>query len=115
LGSANIECDCRTKHPNCNLWDYVIGYSRKGEPIAYFVEVHPAGSSNVGEVEKKAVWLVSFLQEPQNVQLRALRREYHWVASGGIHIPPGTSQYRRLQKLRGKHDVQGPTKLLLLT
>ena len=48
-GSVSID-DCTKQHyPEANRWDYVFGY--KGE--AYFMEVHPARTSEVSVVLKK--------------------------------------------------------------
>lgn len=48
-GSVYLDKCLKTTNPHDARWDYVIGYREK----AYFVEVHPANTSNVDEVVKK--------------------------------------------------------------
>ena len=114
LGSANIDADCCDTDPNGSRWDYVVGYSRDGKAIAFFVEVHSAGSHNVAEMEKKIDWLREFLKRPTSVALCRLPCEYHWVASGRFNIPKHLPQYRRLQTLKRKMNLEGPHKELTL-
>jgi hypothetical protein len=56
-GSVDIDACTLKNHPNEARWDYAIGYESK----AYFVEIHPADTSNVNEVIKKAEWLKQWL------------------------------------------------------
>lgn len=51
-GSVYLDKCLKTTNPHDARWDYVIGYREK----AYFVEVHPANTSNVDEVVKKKKW-----------------------------------------------------------
>ena len=52
-GSVYLDKCLEKTNPHDARWDYVIGYCEK----AYFVEVHPANTSNVDEVVKKKNWL----------------------------------------------------------
>jgi hypothetical protein len=114
LGSVAIEDDCGDTHPG-NPWDYVVGYGRSNGVIAHYIEVHPAESSDVAKVEKKLDWLEALLQEDAQQELAALRREYHWVASGRINIPRHTPQYKKLETSLRKRGLKGPVKNLVLT
>ncbi|MEE8453044.1 MAG: hypothetical protein V3R99_14055 [Thermoguttaceae bacterium] len=115
LGSADIDGDCCRAAPNANRWDYVIGYNRSGNVVAYFVEVHSAVTSEVSRIEKKLQWLVEeFLPNENNVKLAALPREIHWVASGKVKILKHTRQYRFLRTTLRKKGLRGPSKQLTM-
>ncbi len=115
LGSSFIDEDCNKALPNDSRWDYVVGYAREQVPVAFFIEVHSAYTGEVSKIEKKLVWLETFLRQPDQKKLAALEREYHWMASGKIKIPKNTPQYRRLKKLNAKKGgLRGPVKHLVL-
>jgi len=117
LGSANIDDDCKKikRDSNANRWDYVLGYDCSNEAVAFFVEVHGAGSHNVGEMEKKLDWLKEFLERQSNEALRRLKREYHWVRHGRFNIPRHVPQYKRLEYLRSRRRLNGPVEHLELS
>ena len=115
LGIADIDGDYRRAAPNANRWDYVIGYGRSGQVVAYFVEVHSAMTSEIAKIAKKLDWLVQeLLQNEKNAKLAALPREIHWVASGKVKIPQHTSQYRFLRTTLRKKKLHGPSKQLTM-
>lgn len=49
-GSVDIDACVHNLYPNDSRWDYAIGYEGK----SYFLEVHPANTSNVSEMLNKA-------------------------------------------------------------
>ena len=116
LGSVMIDDDCKkppfAKDPR---WDYVIGYRRGHDAVAHFVEVHSAETSNVSDINKKLRWLRDFLERAHQKKLKALTREYHWVASGRVNIPKHLPQFRFLKATLGKLGLKGPVKTLALT
>lgn len=114
LGSANIDRDCRAAHPQATRWDYVIGYERSGEPVAHFVEVHSAETSEVSKMSRKLNWLCEYLAQPPQAKLARLRREFHWVQSGRFNIPKTTPQYRLLQTTLRKRGLNWPVARLTL-
>ena len=57
-GSVYLDKCLEKTNPHDARWDYVIGYCEK----AYFVEVHPANTSNVDEVVKKKKYPQSLLR-----------------------------------------------------
>ncbi len=114
LGGACIDDDCKPAYPNDSRWDYVIGYGRRGGPVAYFIEVHSAETSDVSTVEKKLTWLLGYVQADAQQELAKLPREIHWVASGRINIPKHVPQYRKLQTTLRKRGLRGPVKQLTL-
>lgn len=90
-GSVDIDSATAKLYPHDNRWDYVLGYDRK----AYFVEVHPANSSNVREMLNKLAWLRNWLSK----SARALNnikadKAFIWIQTGKVSLPKNTPQYR---------------------
>lgn len=94
-GSVYLDKCLKTTNPHDAHWDYVIGYSEK----AYFVEVHPANTSNVDEVVKKKKWLDVWLKT-NALDLKAMMAGtgYYWIASGKVAILPNSPQARKIAK-----------------
>lgn len=94
-GSVYLDKCLKTTNPHDARWDYVIGYSEK----AYFVEVHPANTSNVDEVVKKKKWLDVWLKT-NALDLKAMMAGtgYYWIASGKVAILPNSPQARKIAK-----------------
>lgn len=94
-GSVYLDKCLKTTNPHDARWDYVIGYREK----AYFVEVHPANTSNVDEVVKKKKWLEVWLKT-NALDLKAMmaRTGYYWIASGKVAILPNSPQARKIAK-----------------
>lgn len=94
-GSVNIDDWVADRYSNENRWDFVIGYDGK----AYFIEVHPAYTSEIGTVLKKLEWLKAWLQNkaPLLNQLKdADRTPFYWMPSGKFNIPRDSRQFRQL-------------------
>lgn len=94
-GSVYLDKCLKTTNPHDARWDYVIGYREK----AYFVEVHPANTSNVDEVVKKKKWLEVWLKT-NALDLKAMMAgmSYYWIASGKVAILPNSPQARKIAK-----------------
>lgn len=94
-GSVYLDKCLKTTNPHDARWDYVIGYSEK----AYFVEVHPANTSNVDEVVKKKKGLDVWLKT-NALDLKAMMAgtSYYWIASGKVAILPNSPQARKIAK-----------------
>ena len=90
-GSVNLDTCLLGVRPDDNRWDYCFAY--KGE--AYFVEVHPADTSNVETVINKLNWLRAWLinHAPAINALKAAIL-FHWIHTGSSHILAGSKQYR---------------------
>lgn len=90
-GSVNIDGCLKAVMPNSNRWDYVISY----KSVTYFVEVHPAQTSEVEKVLAKLQWLKNWLKEraPEIEKLKA-EQPYYWIQSGRFNIPRTSRQYR---------------------
>ncbi len=92
-GSVFIDKCLKSMRPDESRWDYAIGYRGK----AYFLEVHPAKASEVDNILRKLAWLKEWLraEAPKLEQMRA-KEGLVWLASGKIHIIPGSREYKIL-------------------
>jgi len=92
-GSVDIDSCTATNYPNANRWDYSFGYNDK----AYFIEVHPANTSEVDVVIKKLEWLKTWLTN-NAPRLNSLKADspYYWVQSGKGAILPNSKQARKV-------------------
>lgn len=92
-GSVDLDAATRMSHPQDSRWDYIIGYNEE----AYFIEVHPAYSSEVSTVLNKLEWLQNWLRldAPAINQIRPISKEHlFWVHTKGFDIPKSSRQYR---------------------
>lgn len=107
-GSVDIDEAVKAHRPNEARWDYVVGYANE----AYFIEVHPANTSNVEEMVKKVTWLKNWL-ETKAPNLKALNKNevYYWVPSGKVKILKGSVQDRKIaaNHLQIKNKVTLPS------
>jgi hypothetical protein len=87
-GSVDIDSCVKSKYPYDNRWDYMIGYNDE----IYFVEIHPASTSEVRTMISKLTWLKQWLRD----QSSPLEGSFHWVASGKVAIAKGSPQARKL-------------------
>lgn len=94
-GSVDIDSCVKRKYPEAARWDFAIGYEEK----AYFVEVHPANTSNIKEMLKKVDWLKSWLRS-EGKALDKIKKDkrLYWVPSGKVAIPRTSPQLRYLAK-----------------
>lgn len=93
LGSVDIDACTSVMYPEEARWDYAIGYKGK----AYFVEVHPACTSNVKEMIKKVIWMTKWLKE-KGETLNAIKDSelWYWIPSGKFAMLKTSPQYRSL-------------------
>lgn len=89
-GSVNIDECLKKKYPEEPRWDYVLGYQGR----VYYVEVHPASTSEVEAVIAKLRWLKGW-RKTTALETLATQSTYHWIASGDVHITRH-SKYERL-------------------
>lgn len=92
-GSVDIDACTKDLYPVDARWDYVIGFNNH----AYFLEIHPASTSNVRDMIKKAQWLDNWLNE-KATGLKALvaTNVFYWIASGKYSILKNSPQSRML-------------------
>jgi len=64
-----------------------------------FVEIHPANTSNIKEMLKKALWLENWLKD-KGKSLAKIRKDsiLYWIPSGKVAILKTSPQYRSLAK-----------------
>lgn len=94
-GSVDIDSCTKRKYPKAARWDFAIGYKGK----AYFVEIHPANTSNIKEMLKKVDWLKSWLNsEGKALDKIKKDKKMHWIPSGKVAIPRTSPQLRNLAK-----------------
>lgn len=94
-GSVDIDSCTITNYPQSSRWDYCLSYS--GE--VFFVEIHPANTSDVAFVLKKLQWLKGWLnsEAPELNKLRSKSRNpFYWVQSSNFNIPKTSKQYRQV-------------------
>ena len=97
-GSLNIDKETKHLYPNEPRWDYAVGYDDK----VFFVEVHPANTSNISEMAKKKEWLKKWLQSkaPLLDAFPSGNQKYLWAATeSGVHISNQASHMRKLAQL----------------
>lgn len=96
-GSVDIDTVTSRLYPDANRWDCAIEYNSE----TFFVEFHPASTSNVDEMIGKLLWLDWWLKEKAPL-ISALKSKkgnaYHWVATGSIKILSSSKQYRQLAR-----------------
>ncbi len=94
-GSVDIDASLKDKYPEEARWDYVVGYDER----SYFIEVHPASTSNINEVVNKKLWLERWL-EAEAKPLKAIKAnvQYYWIPSGKVAILKNSKQRLNLAK-----------------
>lgn len=98
-GSVDIDQCTKDLYPTAPRWDYAIGYNDS----VYFFEIHPASTSNVREVIKKAEWLKEWLdKKAPALKALAANNVYYWIASGKHGILHNSPQYRQLSQSKVK-------------
>ena len=94
-GSVDIDSATSKLYPNDNRWDNAIEYNNE----TFFVEFHPASTSNVDELLKKQSWIKDWLKShaPKIDALKAKNgNAFNWIATGRISILKGSRQHRQL-------------------
>jgi hypothetical protein len=90
-GSVNLDDCLKAALPNENRWDYMFSYKDK----VYFVEVHPAQTSEVRLMLRKLGWLKNWLQtQAPSIERQKAPNAFIWIASGRTAILPTSPQYR---------------------
>lgn len=109
-GSLDIDRALQPTLPDQHRWDYGIGLQRgQGQEVVVWVEVHPASYGEVKIVLDKLSSLKAWLM--QHAQpLWQLTREYHWVSTNGVNIPPN----HPLAKTAAQKGLKGPVNYLRL-
>ena len=101
-GSVDIDKDLIEQFPEDHRWDYAVGYAGSNDvEKTYFIEVHPAETSEISCVIQKAEALKRWAQRcAPELWNMTVPREIHWIASGRCDIRLNDS-YRRKLALAG--------------
>ena len=105
-GSVNLDECLKKAHPQASRWDYAIGYAANEGEKVYYVEVHPAATSNVAEVICKHKWLVQWLKAEAG-ELDRLPREFWWVATNSVD--KRITKRSKYKRSLSQHGIKGPT------
>lgn len=89
-GSVNIDGCTVGRYPEDNRWDYVFDYNDR----FFFVEVHPANTSEVRVVLNKLAWLENWLRTQAPLLDKRQAKTYHWIQSGRFDIPKSSREFR---------------------
>jgi hypothetical protein len=110
-GSVNLETALRLTHGNDPIWDYGIGLQVDGRnDRAIWAEVHPASSSHVNSMLKKAAWLRTWLNESSHALRDMTDRNmgFVWISSGSVNLLKSSPQARKLAQA----GIRYPSKFL---
>jgi hypothetical protein len=112
-GSVDLDKDLRDRLPAENRWDYAVGYEGNDNvERAFFIEIHPAETSEIRRMVRKAQSLKTWAERhAPDLWNMTIPREIHWVASGRCNLRLNDS-YRRQLALAG---VGSPKQYLELT
>jgi len=94
-GSLDIDSSVRTMYPEDNRWDYAIEYDNE----VFFIEIHPAITSEVATVLAKLEWLKKWLNEhaPAIKALKPTQKQaYYWVYTNKYAIAPTSNYLKQL-------------------
>ncbi len=92
-GSLDIDKNTALFYPTENRWDYALDYDGK----VYYVEVHPASTSEVSSVLKKMKWLKQWLKKSATKidNLPKGNPSYNWIQSGKGALLPSSKEYKQ--------------------
>lgn len=97
-GSVDIDTATAARYPQVNRWDYAVEYNKE----TFFIEVHPASTSEVSTVIAKLAWLKQWLKE-KAPEINALKSKskcpYYWVFTNRFSILPNSKYARQLAQL----------------
>lgn len=105
-GSVDIDTCVKHIYPEYPRWDYVFGYKRH----VYYVEVHPACTSDVSDVIAKLNWLKQWRKHSAHLEGLSEVSSYHWIASNGVNITKSSKYSRKLASV----GIVGPCSRLNL-
>ena len=104
--SCDIDAFYAKAEPQAHRWDYVVERPASGARTGAGVEVHPASTGEVASMIAKKLWAEARLHADEP---GLHMTKWHWLATGGIHIPATTPQARALAKA----GIARPQKVIL--
>lgn len=100
-GSVNLDKAMEKDYPEDNRWDYALEY----DGYTFFLEVHPASTSEIKCMIKKVEQVKTWLAENVPDLLKLPKKEkgarvFYWISSGksDIRLLPQSQQARSLAK-----------------
>ncbi|MCM1070860.1 MAG: hypothetical protein NC210_03820 [[Clostridium] fimetarium] len=98
-GSVALDEAAKESFPQSNRWDYAIEY----DGHTFFIEIHPAATSEIDCVIQKAIFANKWLKDNAPELLKLPKKEngarsFYWVSSGNtdIRVTPGSPQAKKL-------------------
>lgn len=98
-GSVDLDNAAKEMFPHENRWDYALEY----DGTIFFIEIHPASTSEIDCIVKKVDFVTKWLKEhaPEILALPLKNnqvRQFYWVSSGNtdLRITPKSQQARKL-------------------
>jgi hypothetical protein len=93
-GSLDIDTQTKSLYPNDTRWDYALSYEDK----IYYVEIHPAETTEIDTVVNKIKWLKNWLKTKATEinKLPKAEHPYTWVQSGRYAILPTAKNMMKL-------------------
>ena len=100
IGSIDIDSNFKKSCPNDNRWDYLILINSNIE--GYFIEVHPAHTSEIKVMIKKKEWLENKIINIYFKNVNKNKYKIVWISSGKNAILKSSKEY----KLLAKHNLK---------
>lgn len=94
--SIDLDECLKSLYPNDNRWDYLLIVYDEVE--GYFVEIHPANTSDVAVMIAKKNWLKKEILDKLFSSVCRSKYKIVWVATNGVHILKTSKQYKQLIK-----------------
>lgn len=93
-GSLDIDNQVKVLYPHEPRWDYALSYDDK----IYYIEIHPAETSEVEKVVNKVKWLKGWLNTKATEinKLPKAEHPYTWIQSGRYAILPTAKEKMKL-------------------
>lgn len=93
-GSLDIDSQVKALYPMDPRWDYALSYADK----IYYLEVHPAETSEIDKVVSKVKWLKNWLKTKATKinELPKAEHPYIWIQSGRYAILPTSKDKMKL-------------------
>ena len=93
-GSLDIDTQVKELYPREPRWDYALSYNNK----IYYLEIHPAETSEIDKIISKLRWLKNWLKTKAEEidKLPKAEHPYVWVQSGRYAILPNSKAQMKL-------------------
>lgn len=97
-GSVDVDGALKAALPNATRWDYGIGRYNGRQEESIWVEVHPASSTHVSDMIRKAQWLKAWLSENAGDLLDMTREQngFVWLSAGPVALQRNSRQAREI-------------------